>query len=166
VKLNKLHILQGNACLISQVNSITGVRETIGGGLVDFTKAAGSKERCLGLESVNLPGRDLVDDKTRDAMIRNDQIKEVEFLIDLDSFSERLQVEGVLHNPSGPVCRMAGPLDGPLPEVSRMPAKSPLRDRSVRGAIERNAHVFQFINRSGSISCQDFCGILISSHLL
>jgi len=76
--------------------------------------------------------------------------------------AQTLVVKGIEDHPSCMVGRVARPLHRLLTIVPGMSSKVPLGNLPVGSAVERDAHMFQFVDHPGRLLTMIFDGVLIS----
>jgi hypothetical protein len=84
------------------------------------------------------------------------QIHDLEFVEKGHLVLDALLVKGLQDHVPGAIGRIAGPPNRPFAEVARVPAEAALVDASFRGAVERQAAVFQIVDRLDGLFGQNW----------
>ena len=123
---------------------------------------AGGQQRGLRAELMQLAGLELQGHDPAAAPVLHQQIQDVELVVKLDPLPDGLLVEGLEDHVTGAVGGVAGPPDGLLPEVLRVPAEAPLGDLAVLGAAEGEPHVLQLVHHVRRLAAHDLDGLLVA----
>ncbi len=102
------------------------------------------------------------DDAAADALVVHDQVDGEELDVEFGGVAQRLAVHRVQHGVTGAVGGGTGALRLALAVVQRHTAERALIDLAVLGARERNAPMFEFVDRCGRVAHHVFDGVLVA----
>lgn len=165
VELEELHVLQRQPAPVAGRLAVTGQGVRVRRHLEELAGAARGVDDRLGLEDVDLAGRQLVRDDTGrvlDAVDLGDQlVQDVELVEELHALLHAVLVQRLKDHVAGAVRGVAGPADRGLAVVARVTAEAALVDGAVRGAVERQAHLLQVEDGVDGLLREDLGGVLV-----
>lgn len=169
MELEELHVLQRQSAPVGDGHAVAGQRVRVGGRLVDLAGAAGCEHDGLGLEDVDLAGRQLVGDHAGGAPdavdLGEQQVEDIELVEELDVVLDALLVEGLQDHVAGAVRGVAGAADGGLTVLAGVPAEAALVDEPVRGAVERQPHLLQVEDGVDGLLGHHLGGVLVDQEV-
>ncbi len=165
VELVELHVLERQALAPHDADAVAGEGVGVGGGLEDLAVAAGGEDHGLGLEDVDLAGRQLVRDDAGGALLAVDlgqqQVEHVELVVELDALLDAVLVERLQDHVAGAVGGVAGAADRGLAVVAGVAAEAALVDAPLGGAVERQAHLLQVDHGVDGLAAHHLGGVLV-----
>ena len=173
VELEELHVLERDAAAVRQRHAVARERVRVRRRLVDLARAARREHDGLGLEDVDLAGRELVGDDARDVdlfalghvargeVVVDEQVEHVELVEELDVVLHALLVEGLQDHVPRAVRGVARAAHGGLAVVARVAAEPALVDPALGRAVERQAHLLQVEDRLDGLLGHDLGGVLV-----
>ena len=163
MELPELHVLQRDARARGHAHAVAGVDERVGRGCEDATRAAGSQQRGLGFEDVDVAGLHLERGHAEHVAIGiPDQIERHPFDKKAGARLDVLLVQRVQHRVPGAVGRSAGALHRLFAVVRGVAAERALVDRAVGVAIERHAHMLEFVDHFRRFAAHEFDRVLVA----
>ena len=170
VELVELHVLQRQALAIDDAHAVTGEGVRVGRHLEDLAEAAGGEQHRLGLEDMDRAGGQLVGDDAAGGPlgcaivlrhIGEQQVEHVELVVELDVAGHALLVERLQDHVTGTVGGEARAAYSGLAVVAGMAAEAPLIDPSLRGAVERQTHLFEIEDGVDGFLAHHLGGVLV-----
>ena len=165
VELVELHVLQRKSLAEHDAQAVAGQGVGVGGGLVHPARAAGGEHDRLGVEDVDVTGRQLVGDDPggHGAGLRlGDRDVECVVLVEeLDVVLDAVLIERLQDHVAGAVGGVTRPAHGGLAVVAGVPAEPALVDAALRRAVERHAHLLEVQHRVDGFLAHDLDGVLV-----
>ena len=165
VELVKLHVLQRKSLAEHDAEAVAGQGVRVGGGLVHPARAAGGEHDRLGVEDVDVAGRQLVgDDAGGDGAglrLGDRDVQRVVLVEELDVVLDAVLVQRLQDHVAGAVGGVAGPAHRCLAVVAGVPAEPALVDAALGRAVERHAHLLEVEHRVDGFLAHDLDGVLV-----
>ncbi len=165
VELVELHVLQREALAVDDAHAVTGEGVGVARHLEDLAEAAGGEQHRLGLEDVQLAGRQLVGDDAADVLDAVDlgegHVEHVELVEEVDAVLDALLEQRLQDHVAGAVGREARAADGGLAVVAGVPAEAALVDAALGRAVERQAHLLEVQDRVDGLLAHHLGGVLV-----
>jgi hypothetical protein len=165
VELEELHVLEREALAPDDAHAVAGEGVGVGRGAEHLPEAAGGEDDRLGVEDVDLAGRELVGDDAGclDAAGRllGHDVEDVELVVELHVVLDALLVERLQDHVAGAVGREAGPAYGGLAVVAGVTAEAALVDAPLLGAVEGEAHLLEVEDRVDRLLGHHLGGVLV-----
>ena len=140
-----------------------GVR--VGGGLVHPARAAGGEHDRLGVEDVDVAGRQLVGDDAgghRPAgRLGQGDVQRVELVEELDVVLDAVLVQRLQDHVAGAVGGVTRAAHRSLAVIAGVPAEAALVDAALGGPVERHAHLLQVEHRVDGLLAHDLDRVLV-----
>jgi hypothetical protein len=166
VELEELHVLQRQPAPERHGHAVAGERVGVGGRLEDLARAARGEDDRLGLEDVDLAGRELVGNDACGAPLAYDfaeeHVEHVELVEELHALLDAVLEERLQDHVAGAVGGKARAPDRRLAVVAGVPAEATLVDATLRGAVEGQAHLLQVDDRVDGLSAHDLRSVLVN----
>ena len=165
VELVELHVLQGKSLAEDDSQSVAGQGVGVGGGLVHPAGATGGEHHRLGVEDVNVTGGQFVGhhsgrDRTAGGLGQQ-HVECVELVEELDVVLDAVLVERLQDHVAGAVGGVAGPANRRLAVVAGVAAEPALVDASLRGPVERHAHLLEVEDGVDGLLAHDLDRVLV-----
>ena len=165
VELVELHVLQGKSLTEDDAQAVTGQRVCVGGGLVHPARPAGGQHDRLGPEHVDVAGRQFVGHHPgghRPAGgLGEHQVQRVELVEELDVVLDTVLVQRLQNHVAGAVGGVTGPANRGLAVITGVAAEAALVDPSLRGPVERHAHLLEVQDGVDGLLAHDLDRVLV-----
>ena len=161
MELEELHVLERQAATQDDGRAVAGQRVRVRGHPEDAPVPAGREEHGLGVEDVQLAGRQLVRDHAGDAVVHHEQVQDVEFVEELDVVLDALLIERLQDHVAGAVGGVGGPAHRALAVVARVAAEPSLVDAAVGRPVERQPPPLQVDHGVDRFLAHDLDRVLI-----
>mmetsp|Transcript_13059 Transcript_13059/g.24770 ORF Transcript_13059/g.24770 Transcript_13059/m.24770 type:complete len:462 (-) Transcript_13059:507-1892(-) len=162
VKLDKLQVLQGNACPGSHRPSVPGTGVCAGGREPSPAVSSRRQDGLVSLEPVDRSILHAQGHHTLALPILHDQVKREILHEELGVVLHRLAVERVKHSVPSPVGSARTPVGlAALPEVKALSSKGPLVDLPVFRAREGQSRILELDHGLGRLAAHVLNGVLV-----
>ncbi|MNW50387.1 hypothetical protein D3C74_278380 [compost metagenome] len=173
VELEELHVLERQAATVGQGHAVTREGVRVGGRLEDLARAARGEDDRLGLEDVDLAGRQVVrDDAGRvdrlavgdvlgGEVVVRDEVQDVELVEELDVLLDAVLVERLEDHVTRAVRGVARAAHRGLAVVAGVTAEATLVDLALGRAVERQTHALEVEDRVDGLLGHDLRGVLV-----
>ena len=164
MELPHFHVLHWHAHSQRHADPVAGIDVRIGGVRINAARTAGGKHGRPRLDEYDLSSFDADGDRADDdTVLVLDQVDGEPLRQEHRSGADVPLVQRVQQGVSGPVRRRAGAgcLAAPA-EVFRLSAERSLVDAAVLVARERQAHVFEFVDRLRTRGAHELDGVLVA----
>ncbi|CAB3810431.1 hypothetical protein LMG28688_07252 [Paraburkholderia caffeinitolerans] len=163
VELPELHVLQRDARTGRHAQAITGVDERVGGCREDPARAARGEQRGLAFEDIDVARFHFERGHAEHVAFGvADQVQRHPFDEERGLRRDVLLVQRVQQRVAGTVSSRTGALDRLLAVVGRVAAERALVNGAVRIAVERHAHVFQFVDGVRRFTAHELDRVLVA----
>ena len=164
MELHEFHVLQRQAGAQHHGVAVAGAGMRRGAGEIGAPVAAGGEDRHIGAETVDRAVVELErDHAAAAAFLVHDQIDGEEFDEEFGGVAQRLPVHRMQHGMAGAVGGGAGALRGALAVMGGHAAERALIDLAVvLPARERQAPMFELVDRLGRAAAHVFDGVLVA----
>ncbi|SKY37435.1 Uncharacterised protein [Mycobacteroides abscessus subsp. abscessus] len=165
MELVEFHVLQRKSLAEHDAQAVAGQGVRVGGGLVHTARAAGGENNCLGVEHVDIAGRQLVgDDAGGHRAVRRlgeCDVQCVELVEELDIVLDAVLVQRLQDHVPGAVSGVAGPAYRRLTVIASVATEAALIDSALGCPVERHTHLFEIEDGVDRLLAHDLHGILV-----
>ena len=162
VKLEELHILQGDAPVQGDGGAVAGEAVGVAGDFPHSAKTAGSENKRLAVEDVQVAAVDLVGDDAGGLSVGGEQqVQHVKLIEEAHVMGDALLVERLQDHVAGAVGGVTGAAHGFFAEIAGMAAERPLGNLALGRTVEGETHMFQFVDYVDCFLAHDVDRILV-----
>ncbi len=160
MELEELQVLEGESLAPHDADAVAGEGVRVRGRLEDLAETAGREDHGLGLEDVQLAGREIVGDDARDlglavGVLHREQIQDVELVEEVDAELDAVLEQRLQDHVAGAVGGIAGAADRGLAVLCGVPAEAALVDLALGRAVEGQTHVLEVDDRVDGLLRED-----------
>ena len=166
MELEELDVLERQTLAPHDADAVARQGVGVGGRLVDLSEPAGREDDGLGVEDVEITGRELVGDDAGDlgvavAVLHGDEVERVVLVEEVDAELDAVLEQRLQDHVARAVRGVAGATDGRLAVVGGVSAEAALVDLALGGAVERQTHVLEVDDGVDRLLGEDLRGILV-----
>src|SRR5258706_7350689 len=147
MKLVEFHNLKRHTLPKANYRTIARQAVCIAGPFPNFAPTARGKDDTFTLENMQIAAINIDRYDASDCTVVHNQINNMIFIKEIHVVFDTLLVKRLQDHMPGAVCRMTSSTNMITCLVVGVPAKSPLRDFALLGAVKGQAHVFKLDNR-------------------
>ena len=163
VKLPEFHVFQRNAGTCRHAHAVAGIDERIGTSGPDTPGTASSKNGGLGFQNHDFAGFHFVSHDTHDITVSiTHQVERHPLDKKLGTGTYIALVQGMQQGMTGTVSGSTSTRHRLFTEVSGVPTKRALVNRTIRVTIKRHAKVFQLIDHFRRLTTHEFNCVLVT----